>query len=55
MDRREVREQIFKLLFRVEFNEADEMPEQKELQEQLMSMKKKTEKQMFLLLQKQIL
>ena len=31
MDRREVREQIFKLLFRVEFNEADEMPEQKEL------------------------
>ena len=30
MDRREVREQIFKLLFRVEFNEADEMPEQKE-------------------------
>jgi len=31
MDRREVREQIFKLLFRIEFNEADEMPEQKAL------------------------
>ena len=28
MSRRELREQIFKLLFRVEFNEAEEMPEQ---------------------------
>ena len=31
MSRRELREQIFKLLFRVEFNEKDEMPEQKDL------------------------
>ena len=28
MNRREQRERIFKLLFRVEFNEPDEMPEQ---------------------------
>lgn len=28
MTRRELREQIFKLLFRIEFNERDEMPEQ---------------------------
>ncbi len=28
MSRRELREQIFKLLFRVEFNEVEEMPEQ---------------------------
>ena len=28
MSRRELREQIFKLLFRVEFNDVDEMPEQ---------------------------
>lgn len=31
MSRSELREQIFKLLFRVEFNRADEMEEQKEL------------------------
>lgn len=31
MGRRELREQIFKLLFRIEFNEKDEMPEQEEL------------------------
>jgi transcription antitermination protein NusB len=28
MSRRELREQIFKLLFRVEFNQLDEMPQQ---------------------------
>lgn len=28
MTRRELREQVFQLLFRVEFNEKDEMPEQ---------------------------
>lgn len=28
MSRRELREQIFKLLFRIEFNEVEEMPEQ---------------------------
>ena len=28
MSRREMREQIFKLLFRVEFNQREEMPEQ---------------------------
>ena len=28
MSRRELREQVFKLLFRIEFNEEDEMPEQ---------------------------
>lgn len=28
MTRRELREQVFQLLFRVEFNERDEMPEQ---------------------------
>lgn len=28
MSRRELREQIFKLLFRIEFNEIEEMPEQ---------------------------
>lgn len=28
MSRRELREHIFKLLFRIEFNEEDEMPEQ---------------------------
>ena len=28
MGRRELREQIFKLLFRIEFNKAEEMPEQ---------------------------
>lgn len=28
MSRRELREQVFKLLFRVEFQEADQMPEQ---------------------------
>ena len=31
MSRRELREQIFKLLFRVEFNNAEEMEEQKDL------------------------
>ena len=31
MSRRELREQIFKLLFRVEFNEMEDMPEQEEL------------------------
>lgn len=31
MSRRELREQIFKLIFRVEFNERDEMPEQERL------------------------
>lgn len=31
MSRRELREQIFKLLFRVEFNSPEEMPEQVEL------------------------
>lgn len=31
MSRRELREQIFKLLFRVEFNAMDEMPEQERL------------------------
>lgn len=31
MSRRELREQIFKLLFRVEFNSMDEMPEQEQL------------------------
>ena len=31
MGRRELREQIFKLLFRIEFNEKDEMTEQEEL------------------------
>lgn len=31
MSRRQLREQIFKLLFRVEFNKAEEMEEQKEL------------------------
>ncbi len=31
MGRRELREQIFKLLFRIEFNEAGEMPEQQKL------------------------
>lgn len=31
MSRRELREQIFKLLFRVEFNKTEDMEEQKEL------------------------
>ena len=31
MSRRELREQIFKLLFRVEFNRMEEMPEQEQL------------------------
>ena len=31
MGRREQREQIFKLLFRVEFNKKEEMPEQLQL------------------------
>lgn len=31
MNRREIRERIFKLLFRVEFYKAEEMEEQKEL------------------------
>lgn len=31
MNRTELREQVFKLLFRVEFNPIDEMPEQEEL------------------------
>ena len=31
MSRRELREQIFKLLFRVEFNSLEEMPEQERL------------------------
>lgn len=31
MSRRELREQIFKLLFRIEFNNAEDMEEQKEL------------------------
>ena len=31
MSRRELREQIFKLLFRVEFNSLEDMPEQEEL------------------------
>ena len=30
MSRREMREQIFKLLFRVEFNQREEMPEQEQ-------------------------
>ena len=30
MSRRELREQLFKLLFRVEFNEEEEMPQQEE-------------------------
>ncbi len=28
MSRRELREQVFKLLFRIEFNDEEEMPEQ---------------------------
>ena len=31
MSRRELREQIFKLLFRIEFNQKEEMSEQTEL------------------------
>ena len=31
MSRRELREHIFKLLFRVEFNSTEEMPEQEKL------------------------
>ena len=31
MSRRELREQIFKLLFRVEFNRVEDMPEQEQL------------------------
>ena len=31
MSRRELREQIFKLLFRIEFNSLEEMPEQEQL------------------------
>ncbi len=31
MSRRELREQIFKLLFRIEFNKAEDMPEQEQL------------------------
>ncbi len=31
MGRRELREQIFKLLFRIEFNKKEDMPEQEEL------------------------
>jgi len=31
MSRRELREQVFKLLFRIEFNNAEDMEEQKEL------------------------
>ena len=31
MSRRELREQIFKLLFRIEFNSSEEMPEQEKL------------------------
>lgn len=31
MSRRELREQIFKLLFRVEFNKMEDMPEQEQL------------------------
>lgn len=31
MGRRELREQIFKLLFRVEFNAPEEMPQQRDL------------------------
>ncbi len=31
MSRRELREQIFKLLFRVEFNKKEDMPEQEQL------------------------
>lgn len=31
MSRRELREQIFKLLFRVEFNKLEDMPEQEQL------------------------
>lgn len=31
MSRRELREQVFKLLFRVEFNQKEEMPEQMQL------------------------
>ena len=33
MSRREMREQVFKLLFRVEFNDEDAMQQQKELYE----------------------
>ena len=31
MSRRELREQLFKLLFRIEFNSSEEMPEQEKL------------------------
>lgn len=31
MSRREIREQIFKMLFRIEFHESEELPEQMEL------------------------
>ena len=31
MSRREIREQIFKMLFRIEFHESEEMSEQMEL------------------------
>ena len=31
MSRREIREQIFKILFRVEFHEREDMPEQLQL------------------------
>lgn len=31
MSRRELREQVFKLLFRIEFNSAEDMPEQEKL------------------------
>ncbi|MBO5031413.1 MAG: transcription antitermination factor NusB [Lachnospiraceae bacterium] len=31
MSRRELREQIFKFIFRIEFNEKEEMPEQEQL------------------------
>lgn len=47
MSRREVREQIFKLLFRIEFNERQDMPEQIQLffteEEKPISEKQQTE------------
>lgn len=47
MNRRELREQIFKLLFRIEFNKMEEMPEQLEFffQEQDTLIEEKYEKQ----------
>lgn len=46
MSRREIREQIFKILFRIEFNDLEEMPEQLRLffeQEEAMEEKERKE------------